>query len=317
MSDKQRPDRVSLLEMIGYISVMAFTFRRIEIFLEAAADGNFRKTADRLGISQPAVSKQIRALERSLNKTLFVRARGAAARLSEEGEAMLASAYEMLARQRQWQPERTGSQLRLKVITGDYLLDSIFKPALPELVRRFPNVSLEFQMTNERNRIVQQIRTGQADLAIYTGGKMPPDLDIAQILSIIPCSLYAAPDLARSLRDDIDAISRAPFILPTTHTTSSWVLSELNKVGIHPKIIVGRTQFGDVLAGMIADGIGVGLLFDDHANICFGARLQRLPVQIESAYRVVIFGERARLPTARECLGYVCSLCTAPDGIPG
>lgn len=35
---------------------MALTFRKLEVFVAVAEDGNFRRAADRLGISQPSVS---------------------------------------------------------------------------------------------------------------------------------------------------------------------------------------------------------------------------------------------------------------------
>lgn len=291
---------------------MSFTFRQIEIFVEAAVDGNFRKTADRLGISQPAVSKQIRALETSVGKTLFLRARGASATLSDDGKAMLATAQEMRAKQREWDPPATGTTaLHLKIITGDYLLDTILKPALPELFRRFREVSLEFLVSNERSRIFEQIRSGQADLAIYTGGKPSPDMGDSEIIGIVPSSLYAAPHIARDLGNDIDVIAKTPFILPTTHSTRSWVMGALERVGIIPKIIAARTQFGDVLAEMVRDGFGVGLLFDDHARAGFGDQIRRIPVEIEPAYRVMIIGDRAKAPKAQPCLTFLRQLCSS------
>jgi DNA-binding transcriptional LysR family regulator len=291
---------------------MSFTYRQIEIFVEAAVDGNFRKTADRLGISQPAISKQIRALEKSTGKLLFRRVRGAAATLSDEGEAMLVTAQEMLTKQRQWNPAAGANLLRLRVITGDYLLDTVLKPALPELFRRFPEISLEFQVINERGRIFEQIRSGQADLAIYTGGKPRPDLGDSEIIAVVPCSLYAAPHIARDLGDDIGAIAKTPFILPTTTSTRSWVLGALERVGISPKAIAARTQFGDVLAEMVRDGFGIGLLFDDHAHARFGNQIRRLPVEIEPAYRVMIIGERAKSPKAQPCLTFLKRLSSLP-----
>jgi DNA-binding transcriptional LysR family regulator len=312
-SAKQRPGRVSLIEAIGYISAMSFTFRQIEIFVEAAVDGNFRKTADRLGISQPAVSKQIRALEQSVGKTLFLRTRGTSATLSADGEAMLATAREMLAKQQQWHPTRIGhAPLHLKAITGDYLLDNLIKPALSEITRRFPDVSLEFQVSNERSRIFEQIRARQADLAVYTGDPPPQNLLNSEILSIIPCSLYAAPLIAQNLGNNLEAIENTPFVLPAVASTKSWVLGALDRAGIHPKRIAVRAQFGDVLAEMVRDGLGIGLLFDDHASARFGDQLRRVPVEIEPAYRIMIMGERAKAPKAQPCLDFLRQLASLP-----
>lgn len=295
---------------------MSFTFRQIEIFVEAAVGGNFRRTADRLGISQPAVSKQIRALEQRMGKTLFLRRRGASATLSGHGEAMLAIAQEMLAKQQQWHPARIDhAPLHLKAITGDYLLDNLIKPALSEITRRFPEVSLEFQVMNERSRIFEQIRARQADMAVYTGGPPPHDILASEILSVIPCSLYAAPQVAQDLGTSITAIENAPFVLPAIASTKSWVLGALDRVGIHPKRIAARAQFGDVLAEMVRDGLGIGLLFDDHARARFGDEIRRVPVAIEPAFRVMILGERAKAPKAQPCLNFLRQLSSLPKTV--
>jgi molybdenum-dependent DNA-binding transcriptional regulator ModE len=50
---------------------MALTFRKLEVFVAVAEDGNFRKAAERLGISQPSVSSQIKSMERYLGYQLF------------------------------------------------------------------------------------------------------------------------------------------------------------------------------------------------------------------------------------------------------
>ncbi|HWJ69617.1 MAG TPA: LysR family transcriptional regulator [Sphingobium sp.] len=286
---------------------MTFTFRQLEIFVEAAADSNFRKTADRLGISQPGISKQIRALEKVLGKTLFVRARGAAAQLSEDGETLLASAHDMLARQRRLNPARTeaAAVLRLRVITGDYLLDHLIKPALPLFYKGYPTITLDFQVSNERGRILDHVRTGKADLALYTGSRPDPDIRNSEIVSTVPCSLYAAPEIARRVGGDIALIAQTPFVLPSTPRARSWVLGALERVGLQPNIIAARTQFGDVLAEMVRDGFGIGLLFDDHAGARFSGQIHRLPVDLEPAYRVMVLGEGALDARARPCLQFM------------
>ena len=57
---------------------------KLKVFMAIAETGSFTKAAKVLGVSQPAISQNISALEKELGATLICRARGEAY-LSEEG----------------------------------------------------------------------------------------------------------------------------------------------------------------------------------------------------------------------------------------
>ncbi len=50
---------------------MIMELTRYEVFADAAKTGNFTKTADRMGYTQPGVSRTLRLLERELGFPLF------------------------------------------------------------------------------------------------------------------------------------------------------------------------------------------------------------------------------------------------------
>lgn len=290
---------------------MSFTFRQLEIFIEAAQDGNFRRTADRLGISQPAISKQIHALERSVGKTLFERQRGAPAKLSEDGEALLATAQEILTQRRQ--VGGGGSReapFRVRVMTGDYLLDSIIKPRLPELHLRSPNLEPEFVLGLKRPSIMEQVRAGKADLGVYTISQKPPEAEDIEAIGIIPCSLFASPAIVRAVGTDPDAISRIPFILPAIPLVKLSMMRMLAQAGIKPQRVISGSQFGNVLADMVRDGVGIGVLFDAHAQARLGQHAQRIPITIEPSYRIMVKGKRAQLPEIQACMAFLREICS-------
>lgn len=279
---------------------MSFTFRQLEIFVESAQDANFRKTADRIGISQPAISKQIKALEASIGASLFNRTRGATARLSAAGESLLAEAKEMLARRRGFESTKNaGAPMTLKIATGDYLLDQRIKPALASFLALSPNLMLEFHPAGDQLHMAERIRSGELDMAIFTGQAPLFDDPPGEIIAIVPCSLYASRDIARSVGGDIDAISAAPFLLPPDPSPQTiWFRQMLAQAGIFPSHITARSQFGDVLAGLVRAGKGISILFDEYADRHGAGELIRLPVSIGPACRVMICGEKTRSPAA-------------------
>src|SRR6266568_7180935 len=63
---------------------------RIKYFLQIAEEGSMTRAAAVLGVAQPALSRQIRLLERDLGITLFHRTRRGV-QLTEDGERLRAS----------------------------------------------------------------------------------------------------------------------------------------------------------------------------------------------------------------------------------
>src|SRR6201991_4033525 len=71
-------------------------FQQLHYVVAVAETRHFTRAAERVHVSQPSLSQQIRALENELGTTLFSRARGNVA-LTEAGEALLPLARRILA----------------------------------------------------------------------------------------------------------------------------------------------------------------------------------------------------------------------------
>jgi DNA-binding transcriptional LysR family regulator len=181
------------------MSDLPFTLDQLRILKAIAAEGSFKRAADSLYVSQPAVSLQVQNLERQLNVPLFDRG-GRRAQLTEAGHLLLSYGDKILSLCQETcraiedlQNLRGGTLIiGASQTTGTYML-----PRMIGLFReKYPDVSVQLHVHSTR-RTAWSVVNGQIDLAIV-GGEIAPELISA--LEIVP---YAEDELA--------------LIVPTSH----------------------------------------------------------------------------------------------------
>ena len=174
------------------MSDLPFTLDQLRILKAIAAEGSFKRAADSLYVSQPAVSLQVQNLERQLDVPLFDRG-GRRAQLTEAGhmlldygEKILTLCQETCRALEDLQNLQGGSLIvGASQTTGTYLL-----PRMIGLFRqKYPDVAVQLHVHSTR-RTAWSVANGQIDLAII-GGELPPELQDS--LDMVP---YAEDELA-------------------------------------------------------------------------------------------------------------------------
>ncbi len=163
---------------------------KLRIFHAVADAGSLTHAGDTLHLSQSAVSRQIRALEESLNTTLFHRhARGLI--LTEQGELLFDATSSMTkrldtaaARIRDSEEEVFGE---LRVTTTIAFGSLWLAPRLPKLYEKFPGLNIEL-MLEER---VLDLPMREADVAIRMKEPSQADLIRRRLMSV-RMRLYAS-----------------------------------------------------------------------------------------------------------------------------
>jgi DNA-binding transcriptional LysR family regulator len=240
------------------------TRRQLEVFCAAAVDCNFRDTADRLGMSQPAISSHIEALERSLGRKLFIRRRGTTPVLSEEGKTLLQTARQTLELDRQMSRGFGGDEKQhVAVGLRHHLLETVVRSAIPSFIAAYSDIDLDLRVTDEVAEMFRLVRSGQLDAAVYRG-ELRADANLMfRTAKPSPCSIYAAPALARWIEAGRVSLDDAPFMLfPDNPRGRSWINQRLDEAGINPRNIVLRSQFPDVILQWAIEGRGIALLLD-------------------------------------------------------
>ena len=155
------------------------TLRQLRYLLALAKHGHFGRAAEACAVTQPALSMQIRDLERTLGVAVVERRPGDVI-LTDVGREIARRAEDVLAASRDlvdFARHRSGlltGRLTLGVIPSlaPYLLPRI----LPLLQARFPELRLELQETQTR-QLIEDIKSGTLDAAMLALPVGEADID--------------------------------------------------------------------------------------------------------------------------------------------
>jgi DNA-binding transcriptional LysR family regulator len=168
---------------------------KLRIFHAVASAGSFTHAGEQLGLSQSAVSRQIRALENSVNTPLFHRhARGLI--LTEQGDLLHRTAHDVLAKLAMAEAmladskDRPSGELR---VTATFTFGSIWvAPRLAEFCDLYPEVTIRLVLEDRELDLSMR----EADVAIRM--RQPTQADLIQRrLMTVHSNLYAAPEYLR------------------------------------------------------------------------------------------------------------------------
>ena len=236
---------------------------RVRVFHAVAQAGSFTRAAERLGLSQSAISRQIGALEEDLGTPLFHRhARGLV--LTEQGEILLDAAGDVTRRIAMAQTalgesrDAPSGQLRVNATVG---VGTVWLTAhLAEFLDRYPEIRVTLLITD--NDLDLSMR--EADVAIRLVRPTQPDL-IQRRLMTVHTHIYGAPSyLARhGAPQDLDALDRHRLIVyGDVHPpvpTLNWILIAGHEDDDRPHQRKAALEVNNVFGMLRAAETGLGL----------------------------------------------------------
>ena len=160
---------------------VAVELRQLRYFLAVAEELHFGRAAERLHIVQPAVSQQVRRLERELGVPLFGRTTRSVS-LTEAGQRFLPHARAVLAaadRAADSVAEFRPSAALVRLGTSEGLGDHLDR-LLGAFTRLAPGVQLELVHAPTPQRL-QRVRDGSLDATIVRGSWPPAGLDFTPL----------------------------------------------------------------------------------------------------------------------------------------
>lgn len=233
-------------------------------FLEVADSASFTRAATRLNLSQPAISKRLRALEEQIGTRLFDRV-GRSVLLTDAGRALLP--YARRVAQTLEDGRRALSQLsetvsgRLSIGTSHHIGLHRLPPVLKRFVIEYPDVDLDLHFMDSEDAC-EAVIAGKLELGIVTLPQQPlPQLE-AGVVWPDPLAVVAAEGhpLAARRRVRLEELAKYPAVLPDADTyTHRIIRAELEARGVQPRVRLA-TNYLETLKMLAAIGLGWSVL---------------------------------------------------------
>jgi DNA-binding transcriptional LysR family regulator len=237
--------------------------RQVEAFVAAAEEGSMTAAAERLKVSQSAVSLAVAGLERTLGAELFLRHRGRGLTPTAAGRELLLPARNLMADADAMlsQADTIGRGLSGRLTVGCFGTGApLVLPALMETFeRRYPGMALDF-LEGSTDVLEEALLDGRCEIALMYDIGLHVALIKEPLYSTVPYALLAPEHplagcpsltLAELAEHDFVALDVQPVL---EHQTGLFA-----HAGVTPRIRY-RTSSYELLRSLVARNLGFTLL---------------------------------------------------------
>ncbi|MFZ5458590.1 LysR family transcriptional regulator [Stutzerimonas stutzeri] len=236
----------------------------LNAFIAVAETRSFSLAAERLHLTQPAVSKRIAALEAQLDVRLFDRL-GRDVSLTEAGRALLPRAYQILNVLDDTRRALTNLNGdiggRLSLATSHHIGLHRLPPLLRAFTRAHPQVSLDIRFLDSEVAY-DEVLHGRAELAVITLAPLTAEPVLAVKVWDDPLDFVVAPEHPLASKVDITLADVAghPAVFPGGNTFTHHIAQRLfEREGLTPNITMS-TNYMETIKLMVSIGIAWSVL---------------------------------------------------------
>jgi LysR family transcriptional regulator, low CO2-responsive transcriptional regulator len=294
---------------------------QLRAFHAVATEGGFTRAAHRLGISQPAVTVQVRAIEQAHGLRLFHR-RGGAVELTDFGRELLGRTRRIFALLDEVDDmlRSAGALMRGRLELG---ADGPF--AVMGLIAafraRYPGVQIQTRMGNTA-RVLRDLEEGRTDLAVVMLER--PDFRLSavplrddRLVALVPRDHQ----WARRRRVTLGELDGQPMLFREQGSATRALLSAaLERAGITSEVVL-ELGSREALREAVAAGLGIGCIFESEIGRDDRHRLLAIvKPELKATQYLACLPERRELRPVQAFLALVDELATArpaaPEAIP-
>lgn len=241
--------------------------RQARTFVTVADLGTVSKAALRLRIAQPALSRQIGALEHELGLKLFDRV-GRGLVLTGEGEQLLNDCRALLsyaaAVGERAQLLRRGDTGVLKVAAGPQFIDGVVSDFLHHYMQRYPNVQVKLVEAIGWSDVRELLERGEIHLgqnlahAVQVGDRRFASQTLESVEQLAAC--HPKMTLGRGAAIELGSLAPHPLLmLDTSYVFRRTFDAACRLAGLEPNIIF-ESRTPHTLLAMAESGHGVAII---------------------------------------------------------
>ena len=240
---------------------------QLRSFVAVAEAGHLTRASEKLHVSQPAVSAQIKALEDELDIALFERTSSGMV-LTSAGVRLLADAEKVLAAA---QALRNEAKALKGEVAGRVRVGTMSDPGfirvgefLNATVERYP--LLQVELHHEITGVAfAKVRDGELDASFYYGDLEHPNIEGLRLRGTTYRVAAPAAWGGRIVDADWGEIATQPWIItPSISTHHKLVRALFEKHGNEPTMVVEADQ-ESVIANLVVSGVGLSLIREELA----------------------------------------------------
>ena len=236
--------------------------RHLRYAVRTAEEGNVTRAAERLSITQPALSRQLRALEADLGVVLFEKA-GRGIALTDAGRELVPEFRDLLARAARLREQAAGAggheRFRLDLIAPVQSIEAFLANALGRFAQTYPEASLTIrEAPDDEVQGLLERSEGHIAVAAQPIGPQLPHRILAK--GALHAALPKGHPLGGRKTLDVKELEGHPVLAMRRGTLSRYLLeSALRLVHVSPDIR-HESASPHALAAMARAGVGIAVL---------------------------------------------------------
>ncbi len=237
-----------------------------KIFYYVAKNGNITQAANELMVSQPAVSKSIKALESDLNTTLFNRNNNGVS-LNNAGELLYEKIKQamdlIISAEEDLTSLNNMEKGTINIGAGNTIMQRYLMPYIKEFHELYPNINVIVH-TVVTEELIKRAQIGLVDIVFtHLPNNIPDNFDTIKIKKLHDILVTNKETNKRINKKDLETLPLILLPFKASNRKNFNKFCNTNNIIIHPLMEIGNDL---IIEDCAQNGLGVGLVVKEYVQ---------------------------------------------------